>query len=54
MAFVHCFVTVCFVYLARQFGQLLVSPFFTVFVQFRHSSVYYDSYSHSRAVVPLT
>ena len=27
MAFVHCFVTVCFVYLARQFGQLLVSPF---------------------------
>ena len=27
MAFVHSFVTVCFVYLARQFGQLLMSPF---------------------------
>ena len=34
-------------------GQLLVS-LFTDFVQFRHSSVYCDSYSHSRAVVPLT
>ena len=27
---------------------------FTVFVQFRHGSVYYDSYSHSSAVLPLT
>ena len=27
VAFVHCFVTACFVYLARQFGQLLLSPF---------------------------
>ena len=27
---------------------------FTVFVQFRHCSVYFDSYSHSSAVLPLT
>ena len=35
-------------------GQLLVSSFSSVFVQFRHSSVYCDSYSQSSAVVPLS
>ena len=46
------FVTVCCVSCSTVWPHACVS-FFTVFVQFHHDSVYYDSYSHSRAVLPF-
>ena len=47
------FVTICCVSCSTVWPPACVS-FFTVFVQFRHSSVYHDSNSHNRAVLPLT
>ena len=52
--FCPCVSFVCCVSCWTVLDQLLVSSFSSVFVQFRHSSVHCDSYSHSSAVEPLT